>query len=188
MFLNGAMAQKFRDFLTGASSWPSSGEELALVLNGEEGEARRIVTIAVLDNPQDRGSPIFLLSIGDLFKTADTSRMQQLMRLFRLTQAEEKLAGYLARGGKLNDAARMFSLSRHTVRNQLRSIFEKVGVHRQADLTRVMCGYAYTSHGKLPLTDFDPLPASTRPGSAKASNNAQLALRRAYCQPLAQVP
>jgi len=142
MFLNGAIARKFRDFLTGAPTRPSSCEELTLVLNGEDGEPRRIVAIAVLHNPQDRDSPIFLLSIRELFKAADTWRMRQLMRFFGLTQAEEKLAAHLACGGRLNDAARMFSLSRHTVRNQLRSIFEKVGVHRQADLTLLMRGYA----------------------------------------------
>lgn len=80
MFRNCARAKKFRKFLTEALSWPSSSEELELVMNGEEGEPRRIVMIAVLDNPQDRGSLIFLLSIRDLFKTADTSRMRQLMR------------------------------------------------------------------------------------------------------------
>jgi DNA-binding CsgD family transcriptional regulator len=55
-----------------------------------------------------------------------------------LTQAEQRLADFLAGGGTLANFAHLRSLSRNTVRNQLRSIFTKLGVNRQADLVRVL--------------------------------------------------
>jgi DNA-binding CsgD family transcriptional regulator len=42
------------------------------------------------------------------------------------------------RGLSLYEVADILSISRHTARNQLKSIFEKMGVHRQVDLVRLL--------------------------------------------------
>ena len=64
--------------------------------------------------------------------------LSERMRLHSLTTAEERLTRHIVRGGSLSEASEIFGVSLHTVRNQLRSIFEKVGIHRQTDLTRIM--------------------------------------------------
>jgi DNA-binding CsgD family transcriptional regulator len=87
---------------------------------------------------------IVLMTLADGNGSVCEASLQCLMQAFNLTPAERRLAHYVSTGGRLPDAAKSFGLSRHTVRNQLRSIFDKVGVRCQADLTRLMlAGSAY---------------------------------------------
>lgn len=57
-----------------------------------------------------------------------------------LSAAEARLAAFLVQGGTLTQYAQRHTLSRYTVRNQLTSIFAKLGVNRQADLVRLLIG------------------------------------------------
>jgi DNA-binding CsgD family transcriptional regulator/PAS domain-containing protein len=56
---------------------------------------------------------------------------------FRLSPAETRLWSALLAGRRLVDVAEEYGISVHTVRVQLRSLFAKTGVHRQADLLRL---------------------------------------------------
>ena len=53
-----------------------------------------------------------------------------------LTHAEERLAARLKSGLALKEAAADLNISVNTARNQLKSIFEKLGIKRQSDLVR----------------------------------------------------
>src|SRR5690606_33122681 len=53
-----------------------------------------------------------------------------------LTPAEARLAARLRFGLSLKEAAEELGISVNTARNQLKSVFEKLGVNRQADLVR----------------------------------------------------
>jgi DNA-binding CsgD family transcriptional regulator len=66
------------------------------------------------------------------------SGWRAILEAFGLTPAEHRLTAFLASGGRLSEAADSFGVSRHTVGNQLRSVFEKTGVTRQADLIRLL--------------------------------------------------
>ena len=57
---------------------------------------------------------------------------------FGLTPAEVRLARKLRDGRTLQDAAGELSVSINTVRNQLRAIFDKMGLKRQSDLIRAL--------------------------------------------------
>ena len=57
-----------------------------------------------------------------------------LSSLYKLTPAETRLTIELCQGLTLNEIAENFSLSKNTLRSQLRSCFNKTGVTRQADL------------------------------------------------------
>ena len=97
------------------------------------------VSVHLLDGKRGEGS-LFLVTLSWMNPpTVQEGRVRRMMEHFGLTPAEQRLTLFLTRGGHLMEAARTFSLSRHTVRNQLRSVFEKVGVRRQTDLTRLMC-------------------------------------------------
>ena len=61
-----------------------------------------------------------------------------LGRLFGLTVAESRLTVLLLDGATTSVASRKLNVSTHTVRSQLKSIFIKVGVNRQAELVRVL--------------------------------------------------
>jgi DNA-binding CsgD family transcriptional regulator len=63
---------------------------------------------------------------------------ESLLRAFRLTPSEARLAGRLAAGDTLAQTAEALGLSKETLRSQLRAIFAKTGVHRQADLVALL--------------------------------------------------
>ncbi|HEX4157242.1 MAG TPA: helix-turn-helix transcriptional regulator [Rhizomicrobium sp.] len=80
----------------------------------------------------------FLVTFSRCGGVRPDGRIRTMMQHFGLTPAELRLTLFLSTGRHLTDAATAFRVSRHTVRNQLRSIFEKVGVRRQTELTRLM--------------------------------------------------
>jgi DNA-binding CsgD family transcriptional regulator len=63
-----------------------------------------------------------------------------LRQAFGLTEREAMLAAHLAEGGDLRSFATRHSLSINTVRPYLRSVFDKTGTHRQAELVRLLAG------------------------------------------------
>lgn len=63
---------------------------------------------------------------------------EALRACYGLTEAEAKLAAYLAIGETLDAAADQFEIAKATARNQLASIMAKVGVHRQAELVAAL--------------------------------------------------
>jgi|SRR5579859_2653354 len=83
------------------------------------------------------GAPGVLVLIGDPLRRNALGR-SALADLFGLTQAEADLAVALARGGTLADVAAQRGVKPSTVRSQLLAVLEKTGVHRQADLVRMM--------------------------------------------------
>jgi DNA-binding CsgD family transcriptional regulator len=61
-----------------------------------------------------------------------------LRSAFRLTEAEARLATQLAFGNSLEKVADQFGIVKDTARAQLKSIFVKTGVHRQAELVAML--------------------------------------------------
>ncbi|MBV9842156.1 MAG: helix-turn-helix transcriptional regulator [Sphingomonadaceae bacterium] len=67
--------------------------------------------------------------------------------LFDLTPAEARLARRLLEGDSLVDATRALGVKEATTRSQLKAIFTKTGVSRQAELVRLLAGYGM--HGAI---------------------------------------
>jgi DNA-binding CsgD family transcriptional regulator len=70
----------------------------------------------------------------------ESASQQTLGELFSLTPAEARVAILLARGLSLAEVSKAQNTSPHTVRAQLKSIFAKTGVSRQAELVRMILG------------------------------------------------
>lgn len=87
-----------------------------------------------------------------------------------LTPAEARLAARLRFGLSLKEAAEELGISVNTVRNQLKSIFDKLGVNRQADLVR---------H----LTELAALAARIRSGGQSERATITAAERRTVVLP-----
>jgi DNA-binding CsgD family transcriptional regulator/PAS domain-containing protein len=66
------------------------------------------------------------------------SEIGALVRLFRLTPAEARLAAGIATGAPLAEVADALGIGRETARTQLRSVFSKTGTTRQAELVRII--------------------------------------------------
>ncbi len=86
---------------------------------------------------EGQSSPCAAVFVSDPDLQESTSR-QILGELFALTPAEANLATLLARGLSLAQVSSAQDISQHTARAQLKSIFAKTGVSRQAELVRLV--------------------------------------------------
>ena len=86
---------------------------------------------------EGQSSPCVALFISDPNRRESASQ-QILGELFDLTPAEANLATMLSRGLSLAEVSKAQSTSQHTVRAQLKSIFAKTNVSRQAELVRLV--------------------------------------------------
>lgn len=86
---------------------------------------------------EGQSSPSAAVFISDPELQESTSG-QILGELFELTPAEANLATLLARGLSLAQVSSAQGISQHTARAQLKSIFAKTGVSRQAELVRLV--------------------------------------------------
>lgn len=86
---------------------------------------------------EGQSSPTVALFISDPEQEFSTSQ-QVLAELFNLSNAESALALLLTRGLTLTEASEQLFISQHTARAQLKSIFAKTGVTRQAELIRLI--------------------------------------------------
>lgn len=69
-----------------------------------------------------------------------------LVALFDLTPSEARVARAIAEGSSLEQIATRYAVSVATVRTQTKSVFQKTGTHRQAELAALLAG-----HPKIPL-------------------------------------
>ncbi len=94
---------------------------------------------------------------------------------FGLTPAETRLAARLKEGLTLREAADDLGVSVNTVRNQLRAIFDKMGLYRQSDLVRALTQLSSLA-GAVQQRDEGPQsPAALGPD--RAGGQAPPALR-----------
>jgi DNA-binding CsgD family transcriptional regulator/PAS domain-containing protein len=95
----------------------------------------RPVPVSEWSEGQSSPCAAVFISDPDLHETASK---QTLGDLFGLTPAEANLAILLARGLSLAEVSEAQNISQHTARAQLKSIFAKTGVSRQAELVRLI--------------------------------------------------
>jgi DNA-binding CsgD family transcriptional regulator len=93
--------------------------------------------VPVAPGHEGQSSPAAAVFISDP-DLPESASGQILRDLFDLTPAESVLATALARGLSLADASTAQGISQHTARAQLKSIFAKTGVSRQAELVRLV--------------------------------------------------
>ncbi len=106
---------------------PSGRSDLGLVV--------RPVPTSQWSEGQSSPSAAVFISDPDL---QESTSGQILGDLFDLTPAEANLAILLARGLSLAQVSSAQNISHHTARAQLKSIFAKTGVSRQAELVRLV--------------------------------------------------
>jgi pimeloyl-ACP methyl ester carboxylesterase/DNA-binding CsgD family transcriptional regulator len=80
-----------------------------------------------------------------------------LRESFGLTPAETRLAARLKDGLTLKEASGELGVTINTVRNQLRAIFEKVGLSRQSDLIRALTQLSSLASALRDSRDLGPL-------------------------------
>lgn len=112
--------------------------------------------------------------IAILFPAVEaTDRLWASLReSFGLTPAETRLAAKLKDGLTLRETADALGVSVNTVRNQLRAVFDKMGLNRQSDLVRALTQLGSLA-GALPNDagprSFGPAILATERGAAEAA-------------------
>lgn len=117
-----------------------------LCLSDPEGGAPLVLTVApvtAVDPVDGRCGParaaIFIAAPDDA-RSVDEGA---LVTAFGLTAREAEVAARLASGATIGSLAEEWGISANTVRGYLKTVFDKTGTHRQADLVRlVMQGFA----------------------------------------------
>jgi DNA-binding CsgD family transcriptional regulator len=85
---------------------------------------------------------------------SEIASTQIIQGLFDLTPAEARIARGIAAGKTVDDLAHEAHLAVGTVRQQLKSVFSKTGVSRQAELVGILVGSALRSPGNIPARDI----------------------------------
>jgi DNA-binding CsgD family transcriptional regulator len=88
---------------------------------------------------------VSLVSIVDL-ESKPKVDVLALQKLFDLTAAEARVAISICNGDGVAEIAESHNVSIGTVRNQLKSVFAKIGVNRQPDLVRLVYNISLVSH------------------------------------------
>jgi len=76
------------------------------------------------------------------------SRAEVISKAFRLTQAESRVLLALVELGGIPEVAAALGVAGSTVKTHVRRLFDKTGAARQADLVKIVAGYA------TPLREF----------------------------------
>ncbi|MCH8552482.1 MAG: helix-turn-helix transcriptional regulator [Natronospirillum sp.] len=133
-----------------------SQQALVLTPEGSQTPIRLLVTPLLPGAPGDElwpDSNVSAVYLQDPTMHLDVDR-DLVARLFGLTEAEARAAAGVSLGADPKDLAERHEVSLHTVRTQLKSAMQKMGVHRQAELaTRVILSAA-TRDRHLAETSF----------------------------------
>lgn len=135
---------------------PAADAMLAAVLNGssntrsiplppQRGRPARVAHLIALAgaarDPLASASSLLVFNVAGTPGAAPES-FSMLRVLFDLAAAESRLAGRLATGIDLAQAARQCGIQVSTARSYLENIFQKTGCHRQGELVALLAGLA----------------------------------------------
>jgi DNA-binding CsgD family transcriptional regulator len=107
------------------------------------GQRLRVTIVPVAEGAGDDGRwlatdrPAALLHIADP-DSERRARIERLVRVHGLTPAEAAVALEISRGDGRRATAARLGIHETTVRSHLSAIFDKVGIHRQAELARLV--------------------------------------------------
>jgi pimeloyl-ACP methyl ester carboxylesterase/DNA-binding CsgD family transcriptional regulator len=145
-FLEPENTSRFRALMSGAGGEKAAGEGLSLLRlvspEGDEAVFGYVVAEERMPEAMRRrfGVSKPLPKDAVVFVAPDREAANDEPKMYRdtfgLTPAEARLAACLKDGLSLKEAAEKLGLSVNTVRNQVKSVFEKLGVNRQSDLIR----------------------------------------------------
>ncbi len=123
-----------------------SGQVRSFAVRGTHGDGALVAHIVPI---RRTARDIFVRCAGVLIMTPVTlpqaPPVELVESLFDLTPAEARVARGLAAGDTLDQIASIGSVSRNTVRTQVRGVLEKTGCRRQAEVVALLSGIAVRS-------------------------------------------
>lgn len=121
------------DAATGTQTESRQSGTLAIHHNGNEFPVSLLIAPASADLAESITGKLCSIFIA----APDTEQplsLETLSQLYQLTPAEARLTQLLVNGKSVEDAAQALSISTHTAKHHLKSVFLKTGTHRQAEL------------------------------------------------------
>lgn len=120
----------------GTSRIPSGND--AMLVSRKNGKPLHVVVDPYISGMQNASPGVAaMVAVYDPEREAATP-IEVFQSLYGLTKAEAKLACLLGKGRDISEAAELNRVTRETIRSQLKSIFQKTGTHRQAELIRLL--------------------------------------------------
>ncbi len=115
--------------------WPATLDGISRMVGG-------VGTDMYIENA---GEQIFasIGGISDPDRTSPQSFQDMLGALYRLTPAEARLADALGAGMTVASAADACGVKKDTARIQLKTVFAKMNVNRQAEMVRLLASLAF---------------------------------------------
>lgn len=103
-------------------------------ISRKQGPTLKVRVASFPSRRRDRSSNYAAIVLIENSKRIRQLPLQVLTRSYGLTPAETRLAGLVVEGRSLSAIAALNKLSKETIRSQIKSIFHKTGVRRQAEL------------------------------------------------------
>ncbi len=143
-----AMERMLRQaILTGEGRAADPGGRVPLhAADGSEQATLSIAPLRVNSPGESAGSARAVIFVKE-HKAPDAAAPETLRAAFGLTRAEARVAVGLLQGRRLDEIAAEHGVGKETLRSQLRGVFDKTGVNRQADLVKVLLNMP---HGGTP--------------------------------------
>jgi DNA-binding CsgD family transcriptional regulator len=115
----------------------------AVSVRKADGRATLEVLVAPLREEQATGGLERATAVIYIIESAlaPNPRQRSFAGVHGLTPAEARVASLITEGHTCRQAAQLLGVSHHTVRTQLKQIFFKTGVRRQAGLVRLMLSF-----------------------------------------------
>jgi DNA-binding CsgD family transcriptional regulator len=145
IFSNAALQAIFKDAFAALrlNSRGSLGRSIPLPARGDH-PAMIAHLVPLRRSALDIFSGAFALIYVTLVVQQSAPQPALLEALFDLTPAEAKVASLLVQGQSVAEIAKAQDIKQNSVRTQLKAVFAKTGVHRQAELVSLL---AMQSHG-----------------------------------------
>jgi DNA-binding CsgD family transcriptional regulator len=142
-----SVQQSLRDTLAAAESGDAAVgvRGIAVPLASRDG-AHHVMHVLPLTSGARRSAGSFYSAVAAVFirKSAldPAQPLLALARQFHLTPAELRVLSSIVEVGGVPDVAPALGISEATVKTHLRRVFDKTGTGRQADLVKLVAGYA----------------------------------------------
>lgn len=107
------------------------------------GEGVHQISVGLLPRGDGHASPIsrrrlFLVTVRSLTTPSDGRSLEEFAKAFGLTPAEMRLCDMLAQNHTLRDSSELLGVTHETVRQRLKTVFQKTGSNRQSELISLL--------------------------------------------------
>jgi DNA-binding CsgD family transcriptional regulator len=160
-----AVNAQLRTAINRATGGPAPGLAIMPLVDDSNGRPAVTLSCAPMHEPQDH----LLIAVQE--RRCDLGLAQQTLTALGLTQAERRLASYMATGMSLQKAASASGITFSTARSYLKRVFGKLGIARQSDLVGLVAALTPVFHGDdSGCTEQDDGPGFSDSADRKMAN------------------